>query len=121
MKKKQACEVRQNDIYQQDPSVISIDEDDIMRLFSPTCNKMTELLGTGPEIWHSLDGTRTVADICKLIMENYDVEFKTANHDIVEFIQKLREERFFASPEELKTQIGKDIREIEIVLSREFK
>ena len=39
----------------------------------------------------------------------------------VEFIQKLREERFFASPDELKMQIGKDIREIETVLSREFK
>mgnify|MGYP001128907838 CR=1 FL=1 len=39
----------------------------------------------------------------------------------VEFIQKLREEQNFASPEELKTQIGKDIRQMEIVLSREFR
>ncbi|MDY7018650.1 MAG: riboflavin biosynthesis protein RibF, partial [Chloroflexota bacterium] len=39
----------------------------------------------------------------------------------IEFVQKLREEHNFASPEELKTQISKDIRQIEIILSRESK
>jgi len=40
---------------------------------------------------------------------------------MVEFVQKLRDEQRFASAEELKTQIGKDIREAEIVLAKDLK
>ena len=36
----------------------------------------------------------------------------------VEFVQKLRDEQRFPSSEELKAQIGKDVREAEIVLAR---
>lgn len=36
----------------------------------------------------------------------------------VEFVQKLRDERLFSSPDELRAQIEKDIREAERVLSR---
>jgi riboflavin kinase/FMN adenylyltransferase len=39
----------------------------------------------------------------------------------VEFVQKLRDEQRFPSPEELKTQIKKDIREAEIVLAKDSK
>jgi riboflavin kinase/FMN adenylyltransferase len=45
----------------------------------------------------------------------YDKEIR------VEFVQKLRDEQRFASAEELKAQIGKDIREAEIVLAKELK
>jgi len=39
----------------------------------------------------------------------------------VEFVQKLRDEQSFQSPEELKAQISKDIRETELTLSGELK
>jgi riboflavin kinase/FMN adenylyltransferase len=39
----------------------------------------------------------------------------------VQFVQKLRDEQRFASVEELKKQIGKDIREAEIALAKELK
>jgi riboflavin kinase/FMN adenylyltransferase len=39
----------------------------------------------------------------------------------VEFVQKLRDEQRFASTEELKKQIEKDIREAEIALAKELK
>ena len=38
----------------------------------------------------------------------------------VKFIEKLRNEQTFASSEELRIQISKDIREIEAILSREL-
>jgi riboflavin kinase/FMN adenylyltransferase len=40
---------------------------------------------------------------------------------MVKFVQKLRDEQRFASPEELKAQIRKDIRETEIILAKELK
>ena len=39
----------------------------------------------------------------------------------VEFVQKLRDEQRFASSEQLKAQIAKDIREAEMVLAKELK
>jgi riboflavin kinase/FMN adenylyltransferase len=39
----------------------------------------------------------------------------------VEFVQKLRDEQRFPSPEELKAQIKKDVREVETVLAKDLK
>ena len=39
----------------------------------------------------------------------------------VEFVQKLRDEQRFSSPEELRTQIEKDIREVETLLVKDLK
>jgi len=39
----------------------------------------------------------------------------------VEFVQKLRDEQRFPSPEELKVQIEKDVREIEAILAKDSK
>jgi len=45
----------------------------------------------------------------------YDKDMK------VEFVQKLRDEQRFPSPEELKIQIGKDVREVEAILAKDLK
>ncbi len=45
----------------------------------------------------------------------YDKDMK------VEFVQKLRDEQHFPSPEELKIQIGKDVREVEAILAKDLK
>ena len=39
----------------------------------------------------------------------------------VEFVQKLRDEQRFSSSEELKTQIEKDVREVEAILAKDLK
>lgn len=39
----------------------------------------------------------------------------------VEFVQKLRDEQCFPSPEELRIQIEKDIREVEVILAKDSK
>ena len=39
----------------------------------------------------------------------------------VEFVQKLRDEQRFSSPEELKIQIEKDVREVEAILAKDLK
>jgi riboflavin kinase/FMN adenylyltransferase len=39
----------------------------------------------------------------------------------VEFVQKLRDEKRFASSEELKIQIDKDVRKVEALLAKDLK
>jgi riboflavin kinase/FMN adenylyltransferase len=39
----------------------------------------------------------------------------------VEFVQKLRDEQRFASPEELKVQMRKDVQETETILAEDLK
>jgi len=45
----------------------------------------------------------------------YDKDMK------VEFVQKLRDEQRFSSPEELKIQIEKDVQEVEAILAKDLK
>lgn len=51
---------------------------------------------------------------------NYEGDLYTKEISI-EFLQKLRDEQHFATPEKLKAQIRKDIREVETILSKELK
>jgi riboflavin kinase/FMN adenylyltransferase len=39
----------------------------------------------------------------------------------IEFVQRLRDEQRFPSPEELKTQIEKDVREVQVLLAKDSK
>jgi riboflavin kinase/FMN adenylyltransferase len=69
-------------------------------------------------------GTRPTFGEGEKTVETHLLNYKGDLYGIeirVEFVQKLRDEQRFASAEELKAQIGKDIREAEIVLAKELK
>ena len=69
-------------------------------------------------------GTRPTFGEGEKMVETHLLNFKGdlyGKEITVEFVQKLRDEQRFASAEELKAQIGKDIREAEIVLAKELK
>ena len=69
-------------------------------------------------------GTRPTFGNGKFWVETHllNYEGNLYNKEIrVEFVQKLRDERGFASSEKLTSQIGKDVRETEAILSKELK
>jgi len=47
----------------------------------------------GGRIWELADGTRTVADIVKAIVEEYEVSEEQALADVQEFVQELAEKQ----------------------------
>ncbi len=49
------------------------------------------LEGVGAQIWQALDQPRTVADLCKLIQENYEVTAEQCEADILNFLQRMQE------------------------------
>jgi len=67
-------------------------------------------IGTRPTFGYSNE--RTV----ETYLLNYQSNLYGARIKL-EFVQKLRQEQIFASPEELKAQISRDVREIETILS----
>ncbi len=49
------------------------------------------LEGVGAQIWQALEQPRTVADLCKLIQENYEVTPEQCVADIFNFLQRMQE------------------------------
>jgi riboflavin kinase/FMN adenylyltransferase len=69
-------------------------------------------------------GTRPTFGRGQKIVETHLLDYKGTlyGEEIrVEFVQKLRDEKRFPSPEELKIQIEKDIREVKSLLARDLK
>jgi len=69
-------------------------------------------------------GTRPTFGERKKTVETHLLDYKDnlyGKEIRVEFVQKLRDEKRFASSQELKTQIEKDVREVEALLARDLK
>jgi riboflavin kinase / FMN adenylyltransferase len=69
-------------------------------------------------------GTRPTFGEGKKLVETHLLNYQGSLYDKnirVEFVQKLRDEKCFASPEELKTQIKKDIRKVEALLGKDLR
>ncbi len=82
-----------NHIYRKDDSVIYVSEEDVIRLFSPHSNTMTELLGSGSEVWSHIDGEKSVEDIIAILSDIYEVDIEVLEGDIKEFIGELVKRR----------------------------
>ena len=63
----------------------------------PICSQASEvdalycLNDVGARIWELIDGERTVSHIGETIAEEYDVDARTAEQDVVEFFVQLME------------------------------
>lgn len=69
-------------------------------------------------------GTRPTFGGGKKLVETHLLNYQGSLYDKdirVEFVQKLRDEKRFASSEELKTQIKKDVRKVEAVLGKDLR
>ncbi len=49
------------------------------------------LEGVGAQIWQALEQPCMVADLCKLIQENYEVTPEQCEADIINFLQRMQE------------------------------
>lgn len=47
----------------------------------------------GGRIWELVDGSRTVADIARILVDEYEVSEEQALQDVTEFVQQLMEKR----------------------------
>ena len=68
-------------------------------------------------------GTRPTFGGGKKLVETHLLDYQGSLYDKdirVEFVQKLRDEKRFASSEELKTQIKKDVRKVEALLGKDL-
>jgi riboflavin kinase/FMN adenylyltransferase len=69
-------------------------------------------------------GTRPTFGEGKKMVETHLLNYKGdlySKEIRVEFVQKVRDEQRFPSPEELKIQMGKDVQEVEAILAKELK
>ena len=69
-------------------------------------------------------GTRPTFGAGKKLVETHLLNYKGSLYDKdirVEFVQKLRDEKRFASSEELKAQIKKDVRKVEALLGKDLR
>jgi hypothetical protein len=58
---------------------------------TPESEKIDFLNETGTRIWELIDGKNTVKDIVKKILEEYDIDEKEAEKEVISFIEKLNE------------------------------
>jgi hypothetical protein len=88
--------VQLDSTYVQDPSIISrlIDDEVILvpiRQNVGDLESIYTLNETAARFWELLDGQRTLADICDLVVTEYEVDLEEAQSELVELIKQLEE------------------------------
>ena len=63
--------------------------DDMYFIMHGGASELHSLNGVGAKIWQLCDGTRTVAEIARVVSDEYDVEPTVAQADMVEFLETL--------------------------------
>ena len=49
------------------------------------------LEGVGADLWQALETPRSVAELCKLILDSYDVDAQQCEADVLDFLHKMQE------------------------------
>ena len=88
--------VQLDSTYAKDPMIISrlIDDEVILvpiRQNVGDLESIYTLNETAARFWELLDGQRTLADICDLVVVEYEVDPEEAQSELVEFIEQLEE------------------------------
>ena len=88
--------VQLDSTYAKDPLIISrlIDDEVILvpiRQNVGDLESIYTLNETAARFWELLDGQRTLADICDLVVTEYEVELEEAQSELVELIKQLEE------------------------------
>ena len=63
--------------------------DDMFFVMHGSASELHSLNGVGAEIWQLADGKRTVAEIARVVSDEYDVESAVAQADVLEFFDTL--------------------------------
>ena len=65
--------------------------EDVVFVMNPDTSELHSFNEVGARIWQLLDGSRTVADVAGMIVEEYDVDEATAQQDVIDFLKALHE------------------------------
>ena len=71
------------------PLTAEVDGETVM--FDPTAGKYFALGSVGSRIWELLDEPRSVADLCALVLAEFDVGTERCRADVVPFLAELQE------------------------------
>ena len=88
--------VQLDSTYTKDPLIVSrlIDDEVILvpiRQNVGDLESIYTLNETAARFWELLDGQRTLADICDLVVTEYEVDLEEAQFELVELIKQLEE------------------------------
>ncbi len=88
--------IQLDNTYAKDPLIVSrlIDDEVILvpiRQNVGDLESIYTLNETAARFWELLDGQRTLADICDLVVTEYEVDQEEAQSELVEFIKQLEE------------------------------
>jgi hypothetical protein len=78
-----------NDVLSLAPGVISRESDGEFVVVLPERGKFVVLNGTGADVFQSVDGLRSLAEIAAALSERYDVPLEQTQADVLAFAQKL--------------------------------
>lgn len=78
-----------NDVLRIAPGVVSRESDGELVVVLPEQGKFVVLNGTGADVFQSVDGQRSLAEIAVALSERYDVPLEQTQTDVLAFAQKL--------------------------------
>ncbi len=65
--------------------------EDVIFVMNPDTSELHSFNGVGRSVWELVDGSRTVAIIAEAIIEQYEVDRRTAETDVLAFLQELQD------------------------------
>lgn len=89
-----------NVIYRQHKDIIYRQEGDEAILFNPDTSDIIVFNQTGCFIWSLCNGKRTQKDIARTMIDEYDVDTKTAEKDLLKFFSDLEKKSFIEKTQE---------------------
>jgi hypothetical protein len=78
-----------NDVLIIAPGVVSRESDSELVVVLPEQGKFVVLNGTGADVFRSIDGQHSLAEIAAALSERYDVPLEQAQIDVLALAQKL--------------------------------
>jgi hypothetical protein len=78
-----------DDVLSITPGVIARESEGELVVVLPDQGKFVVLNGTGAEMFQSMDGRRTLADIAAILSERYNVPLEQTQSDVLALAQKL--------------------------------
>ena len=76
---------------QRNGEILFTDLDDTVVMMDPDKGSYYELDSVGARIWNLVDIERSVAELCELLLREYDVALESCRDDVLEFLKQAAE------------------------------
>ena len=89
--RKAAADVSPDSVAVRNEAMIFTDLDDIVVMMDPDQGRYYELDPVGARIWSLLETARPVAQLCDVLIEEYDVTPDACHRDVLDFLARAAE------------------------------